>query len=51
METSLYGPLKRYFNDKGFIVKGEVANADLVALPNEFDKKSEPIIVELKRTS
>ena len=48
METSLYGPLKRYFNDKGFIVKGEVANADLVALPNEFNKKSEPIIVELK---
>ena len=48
METSLYGPLKRYFNDKGFIVKGEVANADLVALPTEFNKKSEPIIVELK---
>lgn len=48
METSLYGPLKRYFNNKGFIVKGEVSNVDLVALPNAFNKKSEPIIVELK---
>ena len=32
LETSLYGPVKRYLELLGFTVKGEVCGCDLVAL-------------------
>jgi hypothetical protein len=31
-ETSLYGPVKRYLETLGYMVKGEVCGCDLVAL-------------------
>jgi hypothetical protein len=45
-ETSLYGPVKRYLEALGFIVKGEVCGCDLVALRGD----EPPIVVigELK---
>jgi hypothetical protein len=39
-ETSLYGPVKRYLEKRGFTVKGEVCGCDLVALREE-----EPVVV------
>ena len=45
-ETSLYGPMKRYLEKRGFAVKGEVCGCDLVALRGE----EPPVVVigELK---
>lgn len=39
-ETSLYLPIKRFLEDQGFTVKGEIGNCDLVAL-----KEGEPPLV------
>jgi hypothetical protein len=39
-ETSLYGPVKRYLETRGFTVKGEVCGCDLVAI-----RKGEPPVV------
>jgi hypothetical protein len=46
-ETELYEPIKAYFNKKGYSVKSEVRNCDLVAIHEE---ESKPIIVEFKKT-
>jgi hypothetical protein len=48
LETSLYLPVKRFLETLGFVVKGEVAGCDLVAL----DGSDPPIVVvgELKLT-
>lgn len=46
-ETELYEPVKRYFIQLGYEVKGEVNGCDLVAIN---DVENEPIIVELKKT-
>ena len=35
LETSLYLPIKRFLEDRGFTVKGEVGGCDLVALSGE----------------
>jgi hypothetical protein len=45
-ETSLYGPVKRYLEKRGFTVKGEICGCDLVALRRE----EPPVVVigELK---
>jgi hypothetical protein len=45
-ETSLYGPVKRYLEKRGFTVKGEICGCDLVALRGE----EPPVVVigELK---
>ena len=45
-ETTLYAPVKRYLERRGFTVKGEVCGCDLVALRGE----EPPIVVvgELK---
>lgn len=44
-ETGLYPTVKRFFEREGFVVKGEIASCDLVAIrPGEA-----PVIVELKR--
>ncbi|TDT71467.1 hypothetical protein EV215_0842 [Hypnocyclicus thermotrophus] len=42
-ETELYKPIEKYFIEKGYIVKGEVKNCDLVAL-----KEEELIVIEMK---
>ncbi len=44
-ETALYGPIKQYFEDQGFVVRGEVNHCDLVAVRGQ-----EVIVVEMKST-
>lgn len=46
-ETDLYAPLRDYFTERGYEVKGEVGAADLVAVPFKGTDK-DVIIVELK---
>ena len=43
LETDLYGPLKTWFEDQGFLVRGEVLHCDLVA-----QKGDDLVVVELK---
>ncbi|MCL6458121.1 MAG: hypothetical protein K6T85_08955 [Gorillibacterium sp.] len=45
-ETELYEPVKAFFEQLGYEVKGEILSCDLVALRGE----EEPVLVELKRT-
>lgn len=45
-ETELYMPVKSFFEQQGFTVRGEVRSCDLVAVRDE----EEPVIVELKKT-
>jgi len=47
-ETQLYAPVKDYFTQQGYEVKGEVGAADLVAIPIGACEAFEPVIVELK---
>lgn len=47
-ETDLYLPVKSYLEQKGFLVKSEVADCDIVALKNEGRAVEESLIVELK---
>ncbi|WP_428032936.1 DUF2161 domain-containing phosphodiesterase [Ancylobacter sp.] len=46
METSLYLPIKRFLEERGFTVKGEVGGCDLVAL--SADETPLVVIGELK---
>lgn len=43
-ETDLYPPIKQLLEGQGYVVKGEVGAADIVAVRDEED----PVIVELK---
>jgi hypothetical protein len=45
-ETELYAPIKHYFEQRGYEVRGEVKHCDLVAIRGE----EPPVIVELKRS-
>ena len=45
-ETSLYGPVKRHLETRGFTVKGEVCGCDLVALRG--DEPPMVVVGELK---
>jgi len=45
-ETDLYNPIKVFFEAKGYEVKAEVTDCDVVALK----KYEEPIIIELKKS-
>ena len=45
-ETDLYNPIKVFFEAKGYEVKAEVTDCDVVALK----KDEEPIIIELKKS-
>ena len=47
-ETELYAPVKAYLSAQGYEVKGEVAMADIVAMPRNSPSGGEPLIVELK---
>lgn len=44
-EAALYGPLKRFLESRGYEVKGEIHDCDLVARRGD----EAPVIVELKR--
>ncbi|WP_424766327.1 DUF2161 family putative PD-(D/E)XK-type phosphodiesterase [Paenibacillus sp. sgz302251] len=46
-EEELYNPIKKYYEQLGYIVKSEVLHCDLVAIHPE---RSETIIVEMKKT-
>lgn len=46
-EAELYAPLKAFFEQHGYIVKGEVRNCDLVGMRED---DNEPLIVEMKKT-
>ncbi|MEZ4863761.1 MAG: DUF2161 family putative PD-(D/E)XK-type phosphodiesterase [Caldilineaceae bacterium] len=43
-EEDLYAPVKRFLEDQGYVVKGEVGHCDLVAMRAD----EPPIVVELK---
>lgn len=45
-ETELYAPVKSFFEQQGYLVRGEVHHCDLVAIRGE----EQPTIVELKKT-
>ncbi len=44
-ETDLYPPIKAYLESRGYAVKGDVADCDVVAMR---DGDPEPVVVELK---
>lgn len=46
-ETELYEPLKAFFEQRGYEIKGEVRHCDLVGV---HPIESEPLIVEMKKT-
>lgn len=46
-ETELYEPLKHFFEEQGYVIKGEVRHCDLVGIQEEH---TEPLIVEMKKT-
>lgn len=50
-ETALYLPVKRFLEERGFSVKGEIGGCDLVALRSEGDGDAPPLLVigELKQ--
>ena len=43
-EIELYGPVKRFLEDQGYVVKGEIGACDVVAVRGD----EPPIVVELK---
>ncbi|MCC1493945.1 DUF2161 domain-containing phosphodiesterase [Cognatishimia sp. F0-27] len=47
-ERELYAPIKAYLEARGYVVKGEVGAADLVARRPDAGDEAEPVIVELK---
>ncbi|MDP4095537.1 DUF2161 family putative PD-(D/E)XK-type phosphodiesterase [Paenibacillus sp. P96] len=46
-ETELYAPVKAFFEARGYEIKGEVRNCDLVGVKQG---QKEPLIVEMKKT-
>ncbi|WP_322923036.1 DUF2161 domain-containing phosphodiesterase [Paenibacillus campi] len=46
-ETELYLPIKHFFVQQGYEVKGEVRHCDLVGIKHN---ESEPLIIEIKKT-
>ena len=43
-EVELYGPVKRFLEDQGYVVKGEIGACDIVAIRGD----EAPVVVELK---
>lgn len=43
-EVDLYGPIKQFLEDQGYVVKGEIGACDIVAVRGEEG----PVVVELK---
>lgn len=46
-ETELYEPIKRFYEERGYTVKGEVRHCDLVAVG---EQEQDMVIVEFKKT-
>ncbi|AIQ12128.1 DUF2161 family putative PD-(D/E)XK-type phosphodiesterase [Paenibacillus durus] len=46
-ETELYAPLKKFFEQQGYEIKGEVRSCDLVGVRGDGEP---PLIVEMKKT-
>lgn len=46
-ESELYAPLKQFFEQHGYVIKGEVRFCDLVGMK---DGSNTPLIVEIKKT-
>lgn len=46
-ETELYAPLKVFFEERGYVVRGEVTHCDLVGIHPD---RQHPLIVEIKKT-
>ena len=36
-EVELYGPIKRFLEDQGYVVKGEIGPCDIVAVRGEYN--------------
>jgi hypothetical protein len=45
-ETELYAPVKQFFEQQGYVVRGEVKHCDIVAIRGE----EPPVIIELKKS-
>lgn len=45
-ETELYAPVKRWLEDQGYVVRGEVRGCDIAAVK---DGETWPVVVELKK--
>jgi len=43
LESSLYLPVKRFLDDRGFVVKGEVGGRDRVALKESEAEVARPL--------
>ena len=43
-EVELYGPIKRFLENQGYVVKGEIGACDMVAVRDD----ETPLVVELK---
>ncbi|MNJ32631.1 hypothetical protein D3C77_273010 [compost metagenome] len=48
-ESELYAPLKLFFEQRGYSIKGEVRHCDLVGVKDEGYNEA-PLIVEIKKT-
>lgn len=46
-ETELYAPLKVFFEQQGYVIKGEVRTCDLVGVRED---EEQPLIVEMKKS-
>ncbi|ULO05987.1 hypothetical protein H1230_23510 [Paenibacillus sp. 19GGS1-52] len=46
-ETELYAPLKVFFEQQGYVIKGEVRTCDLVGVR---ENEEQPLIVEMKKS-
>ncbi|WP_270164914.1 DUF2161 family putative PD-(D/E)XK-type phosphodiesterase [Paenibacillus sp. SYP-B4298] len=49
-ESELYEPIKQYYEQRGYTVKGEVLRCDLVAIREGTDSEEDMLIVEMKKT-
>lgn len=49
-ESELYEPIKQYYEQRGYTVKGEVLRCDLLAIRDGADGQEDMLIVEMKKT-
>ncbi|WP_028562000.1 DUF2161 domain-containing phosphodiesterase [Paenibacillus pinihumi] len=49
-EAELYGPVKQFFEQRGYGVKSEIMHCDLVAIKHDSTGEEEILIVEMKKT-
>ncbi|MBJ6362191.1 DUF2161 domain-containing phosphodiesterase [Paenibacillus sp. GCM10012307] len=49
-EAELYGPVKHFFENRGYEVKSEIMHCDLVAIRSDSSGGEDILIVEMKKT-